>query len=75
MTLEIVCAIGMIFAIQTRYVASLEAVFLFVAAWAVWRHSGKMAVADRRLRVLPVLGDLLRRRCHARLICFHYRPA
>jgi putative oxidoreductase len=40
MTLEIVCAIGMVFAIQTRYVAVLEAVFLFVAAWAVWRHSG-----------------------------------
>ncbi len=40
MTLEIVCAIGMVFAIQTRYVALLEAVFLFVAAWSVWRHSG-----------------------------------
>jgi putative oxidoreductase len=36
---EIVCAIGMIFAIYTRYVALIEAVFLFVAAWAVWRYS------------------------------------
>lgn len=40
MTIEIICAIGMVFAIQTRYVAMVEAVFLFVAAWAVWRHSG-----------------------------------
>jgi len=39
MAIEIVCAIGMVFAIYTRYVASLEAVFLFVAAWATWRHS------------------------------------
>ena len=32
----------MAFAIYTRYVALMEAVFLFVAAWAVWRHtSGK----------------------------------
>ena len=37
--IEIVCAIGMVFAIYTRYVALLEAVFLLVAAWAVWRHS------------------------------------
>jgi putative oxidoreductase len=36
---EIVCSIGMIFAIYTRYVAALEAVFLLVAAWAVWRYS------------------------------------
>jgi uncharacterized membrane protein YphA (DoxX/SURF4 family) len=39
-TTEIVCSIGMVFAIATRYVALLEAVFLAVAAWAVWRHSG-----------------------------------
>src|SRR5689334_16883351 len=39
MVIEIVCAIGMVFAIYTRYVASLEAVFLFVAAWATWRYS------------------------------------
>jgi len=38
--IEIVCAIGMVFAIETRYVASIEAVFLVVAAWAVWRYSG-----------------------------------
>jgi putative oxidoreductase len=36
---EIVCAIGMVFAIETRYVALLEGVFLSVAAWATWRHS------------------------------------
>ena len=28
MTIEIICAIGMVFAIQTRYVAMVEAVFL-----------------------------------------------
>jgi putative oxidoreductase len=39
MALEIVCAIGMVFAICTRYVALIEAVFLLVAAWAVWRYS------------------------------------
>jgi len=37
--IEIVCAIGMVFGIETRYVALLEAAFLFVAAWAVWRYS------------------------------------
>jgi putative oxidoreductase len=37
--IELVCATGMVFAIQTRYVALLEAVFLSVAAWAVWRYS------------------------------------
>jgi putative oxidoreductase len=37
--IELVCAIGMVFAIQTRYVALLEAVFLSVAAWSVWRYS------------------------------------
>jgi putative oxidoreductase len=40
MTVEAVCAIGLVFAIQTRYVATLAAVFLVVAAWACWRHSG-----------------------------------
>jgi putative oxidoreductase len=39
MTMEVVCAVGMVFAIYTRYVAVLEAAFLFVAAWAVWRYS------------------------------------
>lgn len=39
LVIEIVCAVGMVFAIETRYVALLEAVFLFVAAWAVWRYS------------------------------------
>src|SRR5260370_20086254 len=39
MAIEIVCSIGMVFAIYTRYVALLEAVFLFVAAGAVWRYS------------------------------------
>ena len=38
--IELVCAVGMVFAVETRYVALLEAVFLFVAAWAVWRYSG-----------------------------------
>lgn len=38
--IEAVCAVGMVFAIYTRYVALLEAVFLLVAAWASWRHSG-----------------------------------
>lgn len=37
---EIVGSIGLVFAIYTRYVAALVAVFLFVASWAVWRHSG-----------------------------------
>ena len=37
--IEIVCAIGMVFAIYTRYVALVEAAFLLVAAWAVWRYS------------------------------------
>ena len=37
--IEIICSIGMVFAIYTRYVALLEAIFLFVAAWAVWRYS------------------------------------
>ena len=36
---EIICAIGMVFAIATRYVALVEAVFLLVAAWGTWRHS------------------------------------
>jgi putative oxidoreductase len=36
--IEIVCA-NMMFAIHTRYVALIEATFLFVAAWAVWRYS------------------------------------
>lgn len=40
LTVEIVCAIGMVFAIETRYVAAIEVAFLAVAAWAVWRHSG-----------------------------------
>ena len=40
MTIEVICAIGLIFAIQTRTVAALAAAFLLVAAWACWRHSG-----------------------------------
>jgi uncharacterized membrane protein YphA (DoxX/SURF4 family) len=39
MTVEVICSIGMVFALHTRYVASVEAVFLLVAAWASWRHS------------------------------------
>jgi uncharacterized membrane protein YphA (DoxX/SURF4 family) len=51
MAIEIVCAIGMVFAIYTRYVASLEAVFLFVAAWrcgatARGNGCGKSAVSN-----------------------------
>ncbi len=38
-TVEVICSIGMVFAIYTRYVALVEAVFLLVAAWAMWRHS------------------------------------
>ena len=38
--IEIVGSIGLVFALYTRYVAALVAVFLFVAAWAVWRVSG-----------------------------------
>ncbi len=37
---EIICVIGLIFGIYTRYAAILCAIFLFVATWAVWRHSG-----------------------------------
>ena len=37
--IEAVCAIGMVFAIYTRYVAAVEAAFLCVAAWSVWRYS------------------------------------
>jgi len=37
--IEAICAVGMVFAIYTRYVALLEAVFLLVAAWASWRYS------------------------------------
>jgi putative oxidoreductase len=37
--LEIVCSIGMVFAIYLRYVALLQAIFLLVATWAVWRYS------------------------------------
>jgi putative oxidoreductase len=37
--IEIICATGMVLALYTRYVALLEAVFLLVAAWAVWRYS------------------------------------
>ena len=36
---EIVGSIGLVFAIQTRYVAAFVAVFLAVAAWACWRVS------------------------------------
>ena len=39
MVIEIICATGMVLAIHTRYVALLEAVFLSVAAWSVWRYS------------------------------------
>lgn len=37
--IEIICATGMVLAIGTRYVALIEAAFLVVAAWAVWRYS------------------------------------
>jgi putative oxidoreductase len=40
MATEVVCSTGLIFGIYTRYAAILCAIFLFVAAWAVWRHSG-----------------------------------
>src|SRR5215813_13897629 len=41
MVIEIIGAVGLIFGIYTRYVAALLAVFLLVAAWACWRHSGR----------------------------------
>ena len=37
--IEIVGSIGLVFAIYTRYVAALVAVFMLVAAWACWRVS------------------------------------
>jgi putative oxidoreductase len=40
LTIEAICAVGLVFAIYTRYVATLAAIFLLVAAWACWRHSG-----------------------------------
>ena len=40
MVVEVICAIGLVFGIYTRYVAALAAVFLLVAAWACWRFSG-----------------------------------
>jgi putative oxidoreductase len=39
LVIEVIGSIGLVFAIYTRYVAALVAVFLFVAAWAVWRVS------------------------------------
>jgi len=38
--MEVIGSIGLVFAIYTRYVAALIAIFLFVASWAAWRHSG-----------------------------------
>jgi putative oxidoreductase len=37
--IETVCSISMVLGIATRYVALAEAVFLAVAAWAVWRYA------------------------------------
>ena len=37
---EVICSIGLIFGIYTRYAAILCAIFLLVAVWAVWRQSG-----------------------------------
>jgi uncharacterized membrane protein YphA (DoxX/SURF4 family) len=37
--IEFFGSIGLVFAIYTRYVAALVAVFLFVATWAAWRVS------------------------------------
>ena len=37
--IDTICSIGMVLAIETRYAAALGAVFLAVAAWAVWRYS------------------------------------
>jgi len=39
LTVEVIGSIGLILGIYTRYAALLVAIFLFVAAWAVWRHS------------------------------------
>lgn len=39
MFMEVIGSIGLVFAIYTRYVAILVAIFLFVAAWSVWRYS------------------------------------
>ena len=66
--IEIVCAIGMVFAIYTRYVALRGGgISLGRGLGGVALQQGKMAVANRRFRVLPVLGDLLHRGRHARL--------
>jgi putative oxidoreductase len=40
LVIEAIGAVGLVFGIYTRYVAALVAVFLLVAAWACWRHSG-----------------------------------
>ena len=40
LAIEIVCSTGLIFGLYTRYAALLAAIFLFGAAWAVWRYSG-----------------------------------
>ena len=40
LVVEVIGAVGLVFGIYTRYVAILVAVFLLVAAWACWRHSG-----------------------------------
>ena len=37
--IEVFGSIGLVFAIYTRYVAAIVAVFLFVASWACWRVS------------------------------------
>ena len=67
MAIEIVCAVGMVFAIYTCYVASLGGVPVRRRLGDVALQQGEMAVATRRFRVLPVLGDLLRCCCDARL--------
>ena len=39
MVMEVIGSVGLVFAIYARYVAILIAIFLFVAAWSVWRYS------------------------------------
>ena len=68
MAIEIICAIGMVFAIYTRYVALAGGgISVRRGLGGVAPQQREMAVANRRFRILPVLGDLLRCRRHARL--------
>ena len=58
--IEIVLAIGLIFGIYTTHLPPRShAVHLLVATVGVYKAHRQMAMEYRRLRILPVLGDLL----------------